>query len=143
MKSDLNRSTFIGRLGADAKQANENSPVTFSIATTARWVDDQGNQKSQTDWHNIAVFGGIRKYAITFKKGDRVYVEGELRNNDYPKTVGGETITVRGSEIRAREVERLTAKVNAEESTNFSYGDAKEPEPAKEPAPQAKPKGRK
>lgn len=147
MKSDLNRSTFIGRLGADAKQSNENSPVTFSIATTSRWVDEQNNQRTQTDWHNIAVFGALRKYAITFRKGDRVYVEGELRNNEYAKTVGGETINIRTAEIRAREIERLTAKANADDATSFGYGDAKEPEPARtepeKPEPQAKPKGRK
>ena len=126
MVNDLNRSTLMGHLGADAKQAsnpNEKTPVTFSLATAARWVDDQGNKCSRTEWHNIAIFGGLRKYALTLKKGDRVYVEGQLRYNKYSKTVGGETISIVGAQIVAQQIDRVTAKA-VEESADFGPSDA-------------------
>ena len=117
MISDLNRVTVMGHLGADAKQAanaTDKTPVTFSVATSARWIDDSGKKGSRTEWHNIVVFGGLRKYALTLKKGDRVYIEGELRNNKYEKTVGGETITIVGAQILAEQIERVAVKADAE-----------------------------
>ena len=142
MLKDLNRTTLIGYLGADPKQhQNEDGPVTFSIATTDRWTDDQGKQGERTDWHTISVYNGLRKYALTLKKGDRVYVEAKLVNNHYEKTVGGETIKIYGHRLNAQEIERLTAKADAQskESTEFPYGEAKaEPKPQTEQKAQSK-----
>ncbi len=110
MINDLNRVTLTGHVGNDAKQANPNVPVTFSIATTSRWKNDADSTQTRTDWHSIVVFGNLRKYALKFKKGDRVYVEAQARNNNYEKKIGEETVKFREVEYLASQIERVAAK---------------------------------
>ncbi|GAA3771253.1 MULTISPECIES: single-stranded DNA-binding protein [Terriglobus] len=110
MINDLNKTLQIGHLGADPKQASENAPVTFSIATSEKWTDDEKNWQTRTDWHTIVVFGNLRSYAKKLKKGDRIFVEGKLRNNNYEKEVGGEKVTMYSAEILASAIELVTAK---------------------------------
>jgi single-strand DNA-binding protein len=83
--NNLNRSVFMGHLGADAKQASATAPVTFSIAVSSHWTDNAGDWQTRTDWQNVVVFGNLHKYAARLKKGDRVYIEAEARNNNYER----------------------------------------------------------
>jgi single-strand DNA-binding protein len=115
--NDLNRVLLMGYLGSDAKAPkSDNAPVTFSIATTDRWTDEQKGKQTRTEWHNVIVFGTLRKYATRLKKGNRVYIEGQLRSSSYDKTVGGETITVYNHEIAAAQIERVAPQTEAEAS---------------------------
>ena len=114
MINDLNRVMLLGYLGADAKSPqNDSAPVCFSVATTDRWMVE-GTRNTRTEWHNIVVFGNLRKYAAKLKKGDRVYIDGQLRSSSYEKTVGGETVTVYNHEIAVNQIERVAAKSEAE-----------------------------
>ena len=123
MINDLNRVTVMGHIGADAKQNADNAPVIFSIATSSHWNDNAGDRQSRTEWHNVVVFGNLRKYALQLRRGDRVYVEGELRVNRYEKTVGNEIVKFRDVEINASEIDRIAAKAEvaakAEEFTKI------------------------
>ncbi|HTF63216.1 MAG TPA: single-stranded DNA-binding protein [Edaphobacter sp.] len=110
MVNDLNKTLQMGYLGADAKQQSTTAPVTFSIATSEKWTDENNQPQERTEWHNIVVFGNLRNYAIKFKKGDRVFVEGKIHNNKYPKEIGGETVTMIYPEIHAVEIDRVAAK---------------------------------
>lgn len=110
MISDLSRTTLMGHLGDDAQRKNDKAPVTFRIAVTSRWSDNAGDRASRTEWHSITVFGNLAKYALTLKKGDRVYIEGELRSNTRDKTVGNETIKITYWEILVSQLERVNAK---------------------------------
>ena len=107
MISDLNRIVLLGHLGADAMQKSSTAPVTFNLATTSRWTDNAGERQSRTEWHTIVVFNNLGKYAARLKKGDRVYVEGELRTNKYEKTVGGETLKLTSYEVFAAQIDRV------------------------------------
>jgi single-strand DNA-binding protein len=114
MINDLNRVVLMGHLGADAKQQSTNHPVTFSIATASRWTDNAGDRQSRTEWHNVVVFNKLTKYAATLKKGDRVYLEGELRSSKYEKTVGKETLKLTSIEIFAVQIDRVAAKADTD-----------------------------
>jgi len=114
MINNLNRSVFMGHVGADAKQANTNAPVIFAIAVSSHWNDNAGDRQTRTDWQNIVVFGNLRKYAATLKKGDRVYIEAEARNNNYEKKIAGEIVKFRETEFLAAAIERVAAKGEAE-----------------------------
>lgn len=107
MISDLNRIVLLGHLGADATQKISTAPVTFNLATTSRWTDNAGERQSRTEWHTIVVFNNLGKYAARLKKGDRAYVEGELRTNKYEKTVGGETLKLTSYEVFATQIDRV------------------------------------
>ena len=115
MINDLNRVVLMGHVGADAKQASETAPVKFSLATTSQWNNDAGSRQKRTDWHSITVFGNLRKYAAKLKKGDRVYIEAEARNNNYERKIGNELVKFRETEYLAAQIERVAAKADGEE----------------------------
>ena len=80
----INKWFGIGNLGKDAefKQLPSGSGVlNFSIATVEKWKEND-EWKEKTEWHKIVVFG---KPAETLKlsKGNLVYVEGKIQNNEY------------------------------------------------------------
>ena len=109
MINDLNRVVLLGHVGADARQQSDTAPITFSLATSDRWTDDKNQRQSRTEWHNVVVFGALGKYAAKLKKGDRVYVEGQLRISRYEKTVGSESVTLTNPEVVAAQIECVAA----------------------------------
>ena len=48
------------------------------------------------------------------KKGDRVYVEAEARNNNYERKVGTETVKFYETEFHAAAIERVALRAEAE-----------------------------
>jgi len=90
---DMNRISVIGRVGKDPETHEFSSgdlKVSFSIATSDRWKDDQGNQKERTQWHNVAIVNqGLAKIALDYvKKGSRVMVEGAMEYREWTDDQG-------------------------------------------------------
>lgn len=109
MSRCLNRATLIGYLGADpdVRTTTSGSRVAqLSLATTRRWNDGKGHTQEKTQWHRIVVwdslpgmFAFVEKY---LRKGDRVYVEGEIDYRSY-EDGGGNARWV--TEIQRGEIE--------------------------------------
>ena len=59
--------------------------VAFSLATSRRYRDNNGEQKEQTDWHNIVGWGKIADIVeqLGIRKGMSLYVEGTLTNRSW------------------------------------------------------------
>lgn len=91
MARSVNKVILIGNLGRDAETKftpSGQARTTFSIATTRQWKDRQtGENKEQTDWHNIVAWGKER-VAEYLKKGKHVYVEGRLTTRSYENNEG-------------------------------------------------------
>lgn len=94
----VNRATVLGYAGGDAKkrtmQSGEHS-VSFSVATTLRWKDKEGNPEEATEWHRVAVYGGaVGPASEMVRKGALVLVEGRLRTREFKDREGKErTVT--------------------------------------------------
>lgn len=93
--SSLNKVTLIGRLGKDPEVRNFQNGgkvVNFSLATSERWKDRDGNQKEKTEWHNVAVFNehlvGIAERYL--RKGSLVYLEGQLQTRKWQDQSGND-----------------------------------------------------
>ncbi len=93
--SSLNKVTLIGRLGKDPEVRNFQNGgkvVNFSLATSERWKDRDGNQKEKTEWHNVAVFNehyaGIAEKFL--RKGSLVYIEGKLQTRKWQDQSGND-----------------------------------------------------
>lgn len=83
----LNKVILVGRLGADPK-INEKKVATIKVATSKRaYKTADGTQiPERTEWHNCSFFGGLADTAVKYlKKGDMVYLEGELQTTSYEK----------------------------------------------------------
>ena len=58
--ASVNKAILIGNLGRDPEMRHTPSgkPVTtFSIATTEKWRDQNGEMQESTEWHNIVLWG--------------------------------------------------------------------------------------
>ena len=113
----LNEIKLIGFVGQDAElKSSQNSKelVCFDVATKVSWKNrDSGEYDSRTEWHRIVVWGNLTKFAQTLKKGEHVYVSGELRYREYEKAGEGKnTVTMPVAEIYAAEIWRLDPRTS-------------------------------
>lgn len=108
MARGVNRVTLIGNLGGDPETNYTNGGTAvckFSIATTEKWKDKEGNQKEDTQWHRIVIFGKLGEIADEYlKKGRQVYIEGKIR---YGKYTDKEGIDRYSTDIIADEMQML------------------------------------
>ena len=111
MARSLNKAMLIGNLGSDPEIRTIPSGARvaqFSLATSRRWNDKSGQPQEKTEWHRIVAWDRlvdvIERYV---KKGDRLYVEGEIEYRQYQDKDG---VTKYATEIRAREVMLLSSR---------------------------------
>ena len=104
----VNKVILIGNLGKDPEirfTPNGKAMAKFSVATTEKWTDTQGQKQERTEWHNIVVWG---KQAETcgqyLNKGRQVFVEGSIRTRSYDDRDGNKKYI---TEIVARDVRFL------------------------------------
>lgn len=83
----LNKAMLIGHLGKDPESITfENGKMLakFSLATSESFSDEVGKMHTQTDWHQIIVWGKAAGYAIKhLAKGHLVYVEGKIKTRSF------------------------------------------------------------
>ena len=91
--SSVNKVTLLGRLGKDPETRNFQNGgkvVNFSVATSERYKDKDGNQQEKTEWHNVAIFneklGEIAEKYL--RKGAQVYLEGQLQTRKWQDQSG-------------------------------------------------------
>lgn len=121
----LNKVLLIGNIGKDPEiktLQNGRKFVSFSLATSKRYRDNNGEQKEETTWHNIVIWG---KAAETFEqlgigKGISLFIEGELVNRSWTDNQGAKrSIT----EVSATSFQILTPRGHGA-SGGASYGSA-------------------
>jgi len=92
MSTLRNKVQLIGNLGNDPEITLLDSGkkrARFSLATNESYTNKQGERITQTDWHNIVVWGKtadvVEKYVV---KGKEIAVEGKLTNRSYETKEG-------------------------------------------------------
>ncbi len=105
MSRSLNKAILIGNLGQDPEIRTTGGGQRvgqFSLATTRTWNDQQGQKQEKTEWHRIVVWGRLVDIVERYvKKGDRLYVEGEIQYRQYEDKEG---VTKYTTEINLREM---------------------------------------
>ena len=83
----VNKAIIVGNLGRDPEVRSTPSGQTvakFSVATTRRWNNRDGERQEQTEWHNIVCWGRQAEIAGQYlHKGKQVYVEGRLQTDSW------------------------------------------------------------
>lgn len=83
----VNKVILVGNLGRDPEvraTPSGQSVCSFSIATSDRFTDRSGQQRDQTEWHNVVVWGKQADLCGQYlKKGRQVYIEGRLTTRQY------------------------------------------------------------
>lgn len=109
----VNKVTLLGHTGKapDFKEFDNGGCVaTFSLATTKRGFTTRDGREipERTEWHNVVLQNGLAKVANQYvKKGDKLYIEGELRTRSYDDANGVKRYI---TEVVATYMEMLTPK---------------------------------
>jgi single-strand DNA-binding protein len=110
MSKSLNKVILIGNLGADPEvrsTSNGSRVATLSLATSRQWKGADGQRQEKTQWHRVICWNNkvgqqladvAERYA---KKGDKVYVEGEIEYRTWQDKEGQ---TRYSTEINCREL---------------------------------------
>ena len=113
----MNKVILIGRLGSEPEIKNTKSGdplTTFSMATSKKYKDKNGEKVDQTEWHNCVAFGRLGEVCAEWlHKGSLIAVVGEKSTNTYEKDVSGEMVTMYSTNIKVNEMEMLGGKNDA------------------------------
>lgn len=99
MSGSLNKVTLIGNLGQDPeiRSTNDGKEIAnFSLATTESWKDKStGEKQEKTEWHRVVCFseGLVRVIKNYVKKGNKLYIEGQLQTRKWTDQKGYERYT--------------------------------------------------
>lgn len=104
----INKAILIGNLGKDPElryTASGTAVASFSIATTERFKNRNGEQQERTEWHNIVAWGPLAEICGKYlAKGRQVYIEGRIQNRSYDDRDGNKRYI---SEVVANEMKML------------------------------------
>jgi single-strand DNA-binding protein len=109
--ASLNKVMLIGNLGKDPEMRylpSGEAVANFSIATTEKFKDKNGDMQEVTEWHRISFFGRIAEVCGQYlKKGSPVYIEGSIRTRKWQDKEGKDRYT---TEIRGDRMQMLGSK---------------------------------
>jgi len=83
----VNKVILVGNLGKDPELRYTPSGAavaTFSLATTERYKDRDGNRQEKTEWHNIVAWRQLAEICGKYlHKGKQIYIEGKIQTRSY------------------------------------------------------------
>ena len=84
---NMNRVTLLGHAGRDPDirtLKGGGRAASFSLATTEKWTDRDGEAAENTEWHRVVVYGPAVDVVETMvAKGAAILVEGRLATRGY------------------------------------------------------------
>src|SRR6187401_2807568 len=90
----VNKVILVGNLGRDpeVRSLPSGQPVaSFSVATSRRFKDRDGQRQEQTEWHNVVCFGRQAEIAGQYlTKGKQVFIEGRIQTRSWDDKNSGE-----------------------------------------------------
>ncbi len=134
MSGTLNKVMLIGHLGDEVKMhyfEGGNCIGRFPLATNETYTNRQtGERVTNTDWHNIVVRNKAAEICEKYlSKGDKVYVEGRLKNRQWQGEDGNTRYT---TEVHVQDFTFLTTKkesmANAQSSGSPSNQQPSQPQ---------------
>jgi single-strand DNA-binding protein len=145
MAGTVNKVILIGHTGDELKMKyfeGGNCIGRFPLATNEEYVNrSTGERVSNTEWHNCVVRNKAAEVCEKYlKKGDKVYIEGRIKNRQWTGDDGQPRFT---TEIQVQEFTFLTPKNEAAPSTKPDQSTTvkKPQQPDDETLPEQKPQG--
>lgn len=106
----VNKVILIGNLGRDPelRYTPGGQPiVNFTLATTERWNDKNGQRQERTEWHSIVAWGRLAELANQYlKKGRAAFVEGRITTRSWDDRDGNKKYR---TEIVASQIQFLSS----------------------------------
>lgn len=129
MQIHKNYVEIIGNLGdvPELKMSNKGQPrLTFDVCTNEAYKEGE-EWKSKSTWLKCVAWGNIATTMdrMKFAKGERVQLEGKIRNNNWINNQNGEhhnDVYIQVSEMRKMAKPAKSSENNAEKSANGNSG---------------------
>ena len=90
----VNKVILVGNLGRDPEirsLPSGQAVASFSVATSRRFKDRDGQRQEQTEWHNVVCFGRQAEIAGQYlTKGKQIFVEGRIQTRSWDDKNTGE-----------------------------------------------------
>jgi single-strand DNA-binding protein len=87
MNTLKNSVRLVGNLGMDPEVKsldNDRKLAKIAIATNETYKNDKGEKVTDTQWHNLVLWGNQAKIAEQIlRKGDEIAIEGKLASRSY------------------------------------------------------------
>lgn len=94
MSKGVNKAILLGHVGKDPEIRSTNGGAlvaSFSLATSDRQKNGQGNWLDETEWHNLIAFNRTAEIVRDYvKKGDKLYVEGKIQTRSWDDRASGQ-----------------------------------------------------
>ena len=93
MARSVNKVILIGNVGKDPEfrsTPNGVAVANFTLATSDRFQDAQGNWQDRTEWHSLVAFKRTAEIVRDYvKKGSKLYIEGKLQTRSWDDKESG------------------------------------------------------
>jgi single-strand DNA-binding protein len=87
MAKSVNKVILLGNVGKDPEIRSTGGGAmvaNFSLATSDRFQDAQGNWQDRTEWHNLVAFKRTAEIVRDYvKKGSKLYIEGKIQTRSW------------------------------------------------------------
>ena len=107
----FNKVILIGNVGKDPEVRHLETGIavaSFTLATTERYKNRNGELQDQTEWHNIVCWRNLADLSEKYiKKGAQIFVEGKIRTRSWADQTGAKRYT---TEIVADNIRLLDRK---------------------------------
>jgi single-strand DNA-binding protein len=94
MAKSVNKVILLGNVGKDPEIRSTGGGTmvaSFTLATTDRYQDAQGNWQDKTEWHNLKAFKRTAEIVRDYvKKGTKLYIEGKITTNSWDDKESGQ-----------------------------------------------------
>lgn len=123
---------YVGKKPVSGELKNGGKYARFSVATSEKYTDRDGNQQENTTWHNVVGFQpkadrGLASIIETYvRSGSQVYIEGKLvaskpYTNEHGVQVQGYEIVIQDLKLLGKKDKSIAANENKEmQSTSDS-----------------------
>ena len=87
MAKSVNKVILLGNVGKDPEIRSTGGGTmvaNFTLATSDRSQDAQGNWQDRTEWHNLVAFKRTAEIVRDYvKKGSKLYIEGKIQTRSW------------------------------------------------------------
>jgi single-strand DNA-binding protein len=126
----VNKVILVGNLGKDPELRYTPSGAavaSFSMATSERYKDRNGEMQEKTEWHNIVAWRNLAEICGKYlHKGKQVYIEGKIQTRSYDDRDGNKRYI---TEIVADQM-RMLGRANEDSGGYQRGGDFNQAKPA-------------